>query len=266
MRGRGGKEGQSLFFVIPAKAGTAFRKRGAENRDSPSFSRGGCAGGTAPGRKRGTVPIFQTREKEGRSLFSGGAAFRPAASPDGDAWGNARGPRGRRRAGDGAEGMCERPGACSASRAGSAPLSVTGRKRQQGSQACRSRAADRAAPPAVRLPSHLNAFRVAKDTRRLSVDPEWTASSGLGGFRRPRTDGGKAGLCGTGPGMRCRPLWEGRQPADRLPVVPLPCGCRAGCHIAYMVRHVKSRLLPEVRDSPFPLDGGRIRRLGPAGA
>src|SRR5690606_15777782 len=131
VRGRGGKEGQSLFFVIPAKAGTAFRMRGAGKRDSPHFS--------------------NAREKEGLSLFSAGAAFRPAASPDGDAWGNARGPRGRRRAGDGAEGMCERPGACSASRAGSAPLSVTGRKRQQGSQACRSRAADRAAPPAVRL-------------------------------------------------------------------------------------------------------------------
>src|SRR5690606_38704594 len=124
---------------------------------------------------------------------------------------------------------------------------------------------DRAAPPAVRLPSHLNAFRVAKDTRRLSVDPEWTASSGLGGFRRPRTDGGKAGLCGTGPGMRCRPLWEGRQPADRLPVVPLLCGCRAGSHVTYMARDVKSKLVPEVPDSPFPLDGegyGDLPRRG----
>src|SRR5690606_7990002 len=156
--------------------------------------------------------------ERGQSLFSRGVSCHPAASPDGDAWGNARGPRGRPCAGDGAEGsVANGRGACFRVARRLGPLSVTGRKRQQGSQACRSRAADRAAPPAVRLPSHLNAFRVTRTPgacRSIRGGPHHPV---LAASVVRQGDGGKAGF-GEEPAPVRRPAAAGGQAAGRPPI------------------------------------------------
>ena len=69
---------------------------------------------------------------------------------------------------------------------------LTGRRAAVGSQARRSPAADRAAPPAVRLPASAREHGVTPVVAGIVIAGRiGTASSGLVGFRRPRRDTGR---------------------------------------------------------------------------
>ena len=93
-------------------------------------------------------------------------------------------PRGRQAPGAVAEGsIANGRRACSAARAGSA-LSVTGWTTQAGSPAPHRPAADRAAPPAVRLPASAREHGLPRSVPGSWIaGRDWAASSGLVGFR-----------------------------------------------------------------------------------
>jgi hypothetical protein len=141
------------------------------------------------------------------------ATDHPAANPDCNASLREQ-PRGRRRAGTVRKVSCERPRRLFRCARRLGP--VRDRPRATvGSQARRSRAAGRAAPVAVRLPSPQRGVISEGKPWRMFGERSGAASSGLVGFRRlrGRRQEGPA-LVGTVPRRIAPAAWEG-EPAGR---------------------------------------------------